>query len=79
MLKSKDTKIQMMCAYSFIFLSQSTPVGFLAGRLSHIIILIKLIFQNNFFNKIFGIFPTFFGGGVTFAVEVWSWMLYPIL
>ena len=67
MLKSKDTKIQMMCAYSFIFLSQSTPVGFLAGRLSHVIILFKLIFQNRTFNNFCGIYPIYFGGLTTFA------------
>ena len=42
------------------------------------IILIKLIFQNNFLNKFCGIFPIFFGGVATFAVEVWSWKLFQI-
>ena len=48
---------------------------------SHIkifIILIKLIFQNNIFNKICGIFLIFFGDMATFAVEVWSWKLCQI-
>ena len=42
------------------------------------IILIKLIFQNILFNKFCGIFPIFFGGVITVAVEVWSWKLYQI-
>ena len=42
------------------------------------IILIKLIFQNNIFNKICGIFLIFFGDMATFAVEVWSWKLCQI-
>ena len=42
------------------------------------IILIKLIFQNIFFNKFCGIFPIFFGDMATFAVEVWSWKLFQI-
>ena len=42
------------------------------------IILIKLIFQNNIFNKICGIFLTLFGDVATFAVEVWSWKLFQI-
>ena len=42
------------------------------------IILIKLIFQNNFLNKFCGIFPIFFGGVATFAVEIWSWKLFQI-
>ena len=42
------------------------------------IILITLIFQNNFLNKFCGIFPIFFGGVATFAVEVWSWKLFQI-
>ena len=49
--------------------------------MSHIkifIILIKLIFQNIFFNKFCGISPTFYGGIITFAVEVWSWKLCQI-
>ena len=49
---------------------------------SHIkifIILIKLIFQNNIFNKICGIFLIFFGDMATFAVKVWSWKLCSIL
>ena len=70
MLKSKDTKIQMMCAYSFIFLSQSTPVGFLAGRLSHVIILIKLIFQNRTFNN--------FLAFILYILEVWL-LLHPLV
>ena len=40
--------------------------------------LIKLIFQNIFFNKFCGISPTFYGGVITFAVEVWSWKLCQI-
>ena len=50
----------------------------LSSHIEIFIILINLIFQNNFFNKIFGIFPTFFGGVATFAVEVWSWKLFQI-
>ena len=49
--------------------------------LTHIkifIILIKLIFQNIFFNKFCGIFPIFFGDMATFAVKVWSWKLFQI-
>ena len=49
--------------------------------LSHIkifIILIKLIFQNMFFNKNCSIFLIFFGDVATFAVEVWSWKLWQI-
>ena len=40
--------------------------------------MIKLIFQNNIFNKICGIFLIFFGDMATFAVEVWSWKLCQI-
>ena len=58
------------------------PYIFFGGPyLTHIkifIILIKLIFQNNIFNKICGIFLIFFGDMATFAVEVWSWKLCQI-
>ena len=49
-----------------------------ATHIKNFIILIKLIFQNIFFNKFCGIFPIFFGDMATFAVEVWSWKLFQI-
>ena len=51
---------------------------FSATHIKIFIILIKLIFQNNIFNKICGIFLTLFGDVATFAVEVWSWKLCQI-
>ena len=50
----------------------------LSPHIKIFIILIKLIFQNNIFNKICGIFLIFFGDMATFAVEVWSWKLCQI-
>ena len=52
--------------------------GISVAHIKIFIILIKLIFQNNIFNKICGIFLIFFGNMATFAVEVWSWKLCQI-
>ena len=62
----------------YIYTQKSWAHSIFKLRTAHIeifIILIKLIFQNIFFNKFCGISPTFYGGVITFAVEVWSWKL----
>ena len=61
----------MILNYTFIFINIGSHIKFF-------IILIKLIFQNIFFNKFCGIFPIFFGHMATFAVKVWSWKLFQI-
>ena len=61
----------MILNYTFIFINIGSHIKFF-------IILIKLIFQNIFFNKFCGIFPIFFGDMPTVAVEVWSWKLFQI-
>ena len=53
----------MILNYTFIFINIGSHIKFF-------IILIKLIFQNIFFNKFCGIFPILFGDMATFAVEV---------